>query len=91
MNDKVGVPKGHVGLSVLSERIGIHHGSIRAALYDGRLDGINIGSRVYVRDIGDAAFFKVMPKATREAECLYRWLHEHDIRAMGERAVRETA
>ena len=86
-------PKGHVTAYVLAKRLNISPDTVRFAIRDGRLDGQIINGRFYVldkpADLLTEAFPVAFPRSQRKL--MDRWLNVHDIRGIGERAVRQTA
>ncbi|MGI9489314.1 MAG: hypothetical protein ACR2RF_26185 [Geminicoccaceae bacterium] len=75
----------------LASRFGISRHAVFRAFKDGRLEGEYQKSRIFVQSISDGDFRRIFPLAASERELYRRWMQDHDICAMGVRAVRETA
>ncbi len=89
-----GVPRGFLTVREASDIIGVTTDAVYAAVRSDRLEGVKIRDRICVKDVGLDGLRSAFPIAWRPAEIeqlFQRWMTIHDIRSIGERAVRETA
>ena len=88
-------PSGYLTIQEVAAANKVADTTVRHALRAGTLKSVRAGHRVFIKDIGADGFMRAFPIAHREEiyqkELLDRWLYVHDIRGIGERAVRETA